>query len=251
MLCQKCGNCAKKCEHDAISFDKDGYPIFNRSVCLSCEKKTCEQACSSRAIKIVGTEYLEEELFNKIKSNSLFFRNSNGGVTLSGGEPLAQPEFVANFAQKCFDSGISVGIETCGYFDWEKAKGFIDKFDFYYYDIKCMNEDAHLRFTSKSNNLVKENLKRLAKIEPSKIIVTVAVIPHINDSDKEILEITSFCKSLGISKIRLLPYHSYGKSKYHELGRNYLMDDNVTFDMNKLKKYVELVIRNGIDCWIE
>jgi len=114
-FCQKCHRCVSLCPDKAISYNADGGVIFNdRNICEKCVARFCADACPENAIRTVGRRWTFEELYKKIQSNSLFYRNSGGGVTLSGGEPLSHPEFVHEFLKYLIKSAISVGVETCG-----------------------------------------------------------------------------------------------------------------------------------------
>lgn len=251
ILCRRCKQCISWCPENAVSIDHEGYPLFKRNICLSCVKNTCEKKCPVRAIKIVGKYWSAQALYERIKTNALFYRNSNGGVTLSGGEPFAQPEFVKEFLIHCEITGLSVGVETCGQFDWNRVKDFIDRFDFYYFDIKCMDTEIHKHVTGQGNEAILENLRRLAASNPEKIIVTIPVIPGINATAEMITKTADFCKDIGITRIRLLPYHALGKFKYRALGRKYLMKDDLFVRQTDLDMFKTIIISKEIYCWIE
>jgi len=201
----------------------------------------------SRAEKVMGKSYTPKSLYDKIISNLPYFKNSGGGVTLSGGEPLTQAEFVREFLKISKKNNLSIGLETCGYFEWEKVKDFIAKFDFYYFDIKVTDPQKHKRFTGKDNKIIFENFKKLAKINPLKITVTIAVIPAVNNSKKEISEIIKLCKENKISKIRLLPYHFMGKDKYEALGRKYPMKNTALLKHSEMEHLKKLILKSGIN----
>lgn len=201
--------------------------------------------------KTIGEKISAEKLYEKIKSNILFYKNSGGGVTLSGGEPFAQPEFANEFLKKCESVGISVGVETCGFFKWDKVKKFIDAFSFYYFDIKILDEKLHKNYTGKSNKLILKNLKNLAKNNAAKITLTITVVPGVNDSEKEMAKIAGLCKKLKIPNARLLPYHRFGAQKYEHLGRKYLMKTGVSVKNEDLEKFRKIMLSSGIKCKIE
>lgn len=226
-----------RCPENAASTDHEGYPLFKRNICLSCTKNTCEKKCPAKAIKIVGRHWSAQALYERIKTNALFYRNSNGGITLSGGEPFAQPEFVKEFLVHCEKTCLSVGAETCGLFDWNKVKDFIDRFDFYYFDIKCMDTEMHKLVTGQGNAAILENLRHLTVINPEKIIVTIPVIPGVNATTEMITETADFCKDTGITQIRLLPYHALGKFKYYALERKYLMEECIAVRQTDLEMF--------------
>ena len=124
-------------------------------------------------------------------------------------------------------------------------------FDFFYFDIKCLDTKVHRFFTGHGNEEILKNLARLTEIDPCKIIVTIPVIPEVNASEKTIAEIADYCRKLPIGKIRLIPYHSFGEFKYNALGREYLMPENLSVNRSDLENYRTLLLKKGIDCWIE
>jgi pyruvate formate lyase activating enzyme len=227
-LCQKCLDCLNSCPHLAVTIDDNGFPVFNRKLCSKCMNFECIKNCTSQGIKIIGEDITARELFNKIITNQLFYRNSGGGVTLSGGEPFSQPEFVNEFLELCTERGISVGIETCGLFNWNNVKNFIDKFEFFYFDLKCINPELHKLFTGSDNKIILKNLKLLTETSKEKITICIPLIPGFNDSSEVIDEIISCCRKLNLSKVRLLPYHNFGESKYSAIGSEYKMSDNIS-----------------------
>ncbi|MFH1010613.1 MAG: radical SAM protein, partial [bacterium] len=178
----------------------------------------------------------------------LFFRNSGGGVTLSGGEPLLQHEFVHDFLHECRRIGLSVGMESCGWFEWEAVEPFIRSFDFFYFDIKCMDSTLHRKFVGVDNGKILANLDRLAKIAASKITVTIPVIPGFNDTPENTSLTARYCRRLGVAGIRLLAYHSLGAGKYEELGRDYAMNDKAALPAGWLEELKEIVIDEGLIC---
>lgn len=251
VLCNKYHKCLSGCPNSAIALDSYGYPVFTREICQTCTARGCEERCPERAIKIVGRCWTAEELYDRVSAHALFYRNSGGGVTLSGGEPLAQPEFVEEFLSLCEKTGVSVGVETCGEFDWDKVKAFVDKFDFIYFDIKCLDTKIHQFVTGFGNEAILNNLVRLAKIDPSKVIVTIPVVPGINTSIEMMGEVAELCKMVNIEKVRLLPYHSFGVLKYDALGRQYLMERNLSVERSLLENYRAVMQEKGLGCWIE
>lgn len=251
ILCTKSYECRKVCPHNAITINNNNYPEFDRIKCKVCETKDCINACNYSALKIAGEYYTVDELIKKVLPNIAFYVNSGGGLTLSGGEPLAQPEFVKLLIQKSSEYKLTVGVETCGYFSWNEVEEFIDKLEFIYFDLKCIDDESYLEFTGSNEKIILENLTKLSKIDSSKIIITIPVVPDINDSADMMNKVIEFCKKLGIQKIRLLPYHTFGKGKYNDLGRGY--NFKTTRDLNPadLLQMRLVAEKAGITCWIE
>ncbi len=136
-------------------------------------------------------------------------------------------------------------------FDWGRVETFIAKFDFIYFDMKCLDAGLHLCVTGCGNGRIQENLTRLAELDPSRIIVTIPVILGVNTSEKMIGGIAEFCKKLNIVKMRLLPYHPFGEFKYNTQCREYLMARNLSIGQPELERYRTVIVESGIDCWIE
>lgn len=216
-------NLENLCDKDAIRKDKSGNPVFRKQVCDKCTDRVCIENSLHEELRLAGKRISAKELYKKVQAYTVFYENSNGGVTLSGGEPLVQPAFVREFLNLCAAGGITVGLETSGYFVWEDVKDFINKFDFIYYDIKHTDPEIHEQLTGKSNRLILENLHRLAEIMHEKITVSIPVIEPVNTSEENITAVASLLKKLNITKTRLLPYHAMGVQKYEELGRKYTL----------------------------
>jgi pyruvate formate lyase activating enzyme len=251
-LCKNCGTCIETCPYDAVTFDGSNNLIFKKEFCLVCKDKPCVAACNYDAIRIAGKRWKVNQLFDKVIVNAQYFANSGGGITLSGGEPLLQPEFVKAFVKKCTELGFSVGLETCGYFQWDKVKDFISDFGFIYFDIKCLDEELSRKYTGQSNARILENLKFLTNsIDTSKIIISVALIPEITATDENISSLIALCKKLGIGTVRLLPYHTLGKGKYAELGREYLMRNDLKITDEQVIKIQNKIEHVNITCIIE
>ncbi|TSA28309.1 glycyl-radical enzyme activating protein [bacterium] len=251
-LCKKCGKCIEICPYNAVAFNENGALTFNRDFCLICKNKPCVTACNNDAIRIAGIKWKVDDLFNKVIVNSQYFSNSGGGITLSGGEPLFQPEFVKAFLTKCTQLGLSVGLETCGYFKWDQVKDFITDFDFIYFDIKCLDDELSKKYTGQSSRIILQNLENLARtFDKRKIILSLPLIPEITATEENILSLIELCKKLGISTVRLLPYHTLGKGKYAELGREYKMKDDVKITDVGVRDIQQVFENENITCIIE
>ena len=197
--CMSCGACLKICEKDAES-------------CSVCGK--CSENCPTGAIRIYGKKYTFDAIFEIIERDKAYFDATGGGVTLSGGECMLYPDFVAEIAKRCHASGISVAIDTAGsvpFASFEKVMPYVELF---LYDIKAIDPDLHKKGTGVDNSLILNNLERLIA-SGKRVIARVPVIPGFND-DGELEKIKSFCEERKIP-YELLPYHSYGESKKNAL----------------------------------
>ena len=183
-----------------------------------------------------------EELFQEVNKNSPFYRRSNGGVTVGGGEPTMQLDFVTAFLKRCKQSYIHTAIETCGFVKWERFQKMLDYVDLVYMDVKHTDDGTHRELTGASNQLILENAGRVAAIRP--LIIRIPLIPGYNDSDDNMLDTAMFAAKLdkNLQRVELLPYHKFGTQTYGRLGREYkLVDVEAPSDghMERLKEIVE------------
>ena len=184
--------------------------------------------------KIVGRDVSAGEVADIVARDEAYYRRSGGGVSLSGGEALLQPEFAKAIFALCKARGINTAIETTGAVDFEKIKDVIPYIDYFLMDIKHMNSKKHKAYCGYGNERVLENARKISGMAKS-YSVRVPVIPGFNDSTEEIAEIAKFSKSLpNVSKLHLLPYHRLGQDKYAGLGRAYELTDILPPDNAKM-----------------
>jgi len=179
----------------------------------------------------------------EISKDQIFFEESGGGVTFSGGEPLMQPEYLKEILQRCRQSGFSTTLDTTGYAPPDVFSSIIDLVDLFLYDIKFIDDRLHQKYSGVSNFNILLNLRNLIKLEKS-VILRLPVIPGITDQEKNINDIMNFTRSLnqGEIKIDLLPYHKIARHKYEKLNKDYLMGETKvpsSIQMNHLKKKLE------------
>lgn len=222
--CNECSGCISSCENNAISFDSDNKAIINRDKCSNC--LMCSSDCPTGAITTQGTLKTIKEILDIVEKDSVFYTHSEGGVTISGGEPLMQGEFIINLLKQAKKRRINTAIETCGYADYEILKGCAENLDTILFDIKSLNDEKHKKFTGVSNKLILENFNKLCIDFPNlKKIVRTPVIPTFNDNEEDIKEIAGFLKNKPNVNYEILTYHKFGEGKYKSLGRKYLMGD--------------------------
>ncbi|WP_286974414.1 glycyl-radical enzyme activating protein [Acetomicrobium sp. UBA5826] len=218
--CMHCGTCTHVCPMGAIEFD--GIPIIRRSMCIACG--SCSAACPSDALKLIGREYTVGELMKEIERDVLYFDNSGGGVTFSGGEPLYQHEFLLEVLKECKKIDIHRTLDTSGFAPQEVLASVADYVDLFLYDLKLIDEKEHIKYTGVSNAQIKENLHFLVNYGRAKdIILRFPVIPGINDTPDNVDDMVEFISTLkGLREIDLLPYHDVSE-KYNRLDRDYKM----------------------------
>jgi len=218
--CIGCGECVKNCPRETIS-SVGQHVSINREHCDLCGK--CSQKCPSDALVIIGKEMKVEEIIKEIEKDVLFYDESEGGVTFSGGEPLMQPSFLNALLEKCREKNIHTAVDTCGYAPYETINKISDNVDLFLYDIKMMDDKKHRKHTGLSNKLILENFKKLTK-NGRNLLVRFAIIPGVNDNEDNITKTANFMLSCGIKQINLLPYHRAGIEKYKSLGRTYRLE---------------------------
>ena len=222
-LCIGCGKCLAECMHEALSL-KESKISIDREKCTACG--ACAAVCRQKAITLVGEEYSPQEVLDDVKSDIAFYKNSGGGVTLSGGEVLMQADFSTELLKLCREAGISTAIETTCYANWEKVKQIVDQTDLVLLDLKHMDSDTHKRLTGVPNELILENAKKIKSELDKPIWARIPVIPGQNDSDENITATAEFVSTyLGNeTQVHLLPYHNMGEGKKEMLGYNNFTD---------------------------
>jgi pyruvate formate lyase activating enzyme len=215
--CIKCGQCVEVCPEHAIAFTNE-VPHADTALCSRCG--SCVTACPSQARAIAGRQVTVEDVLAEIVKDRVFYDESGGGATFSGGEPLMQPEFLHELLEQCQRQGIHTAVDTCCYVSQTVIKKTSSLANLFLCDIKHLNPDKHKQFTGVENGLILENIAFLAASGCS-IIVRIPVVPGFNDTPEEINAIVQFVKSLKtIQQIDLLPYNSGGVSKARRLGRD-------------------------------
>ena len=240
--CTGCGKCVETCPQKAITV-VNGKSSTNRALCKGCGK--CAEVCPNEARDLIGKEMTAGEVFKDVNSDAIFYQRSGGGVTVSGGDPVAQPEFVIAILKMCKDAGLHTALETSGVAEWHAFKKILAYTDMVLYDFKHMNGEEHKKFTGKSNKLVLENAKKIIVEFPQiAFVARVPVIPGYNDSEENIVMIARFiAEELGDSiKVHLLPYHKLGTTKYERLedtGKIIHVEPPNDEHMEELRKLVE------------
>jgi pyruvate formate lyase activating enzyme len=215
--CTGCGECVENCPPRAITLQADHVTI-NRNKCSTCG--TCSQTCPSNALSIVGRQANVSEVVEEIERDRVFYDESEGGVTFSGGEPLMQPRFLNALLSECRERGIHTTVDTCGHAPIETIHQISGKADLFLYDLKTMDATKHAKFTGASNTKILRNLTELA--QHNSIVISFPIIPGTNDDDKNVAETARLASSLpNVIQVNLLPYHRAGIDKYKSLGKPY------------------------------
>ena len=176
--------------------------------------------------KVIGRDVTVREMIEEVEKDRVYYYRSGGGMTLSGGECLCQPEFAGALLRAAKERGISTAIESMACAKWETIETILPYLDTYLMDIKHTNPAKHKEFTGRSNELMLENAKKIADSHMTELSIRVPVIPGFNDTEIEIRDIAEYVRKLGnVRRMHLLPYHRLGQDKYDGLNRPYLMGD--------------------------
>lgn len=236
--CSHCGICEKRCDNNCIEI-KDNTIITTTENCTGCEK--CLDYCVNNARELKGQTMTTEELLREVEKDKVFYDESNGGVTFSGGEPLMHAKFLFEALKMCKEKEIHTTIDTSGFSSWENIEMIAPYVDLFLFDIKHMDSDAHKKYTGVGNEIILENLKKLNNIT-SNIYIRLPIIPTINDDENNIQKLIEFISTLRIKKVNLLPYHKIGMDKYERINMEYKMpeiNEPSQEYMNGLKKSFE------------
>ena len=217
--CIGCGACREACSRGAIAADLS----VNAELCTLCGE--CVIACYAEAREMVGREMSVAQVMAEIERDVPFYDESGGGVTFSGGEPLAQPDFLLALLQACREREIHTAVDTCGFAPWQVLDKIRRHVDLFLYDLKLMDEAEHIRYTGVSNKLILKNLEMLAE-RGHDITLRVPIIPGINDSDEHIRQLGAFAATLPhLNRVDVLPYHNIAAEKYQRLDRVYKLPE--------------------------
>jgi pyruvate formate lyase activating enzyme len=239
-LCKLCGNCVNACPENALSLTTTGLEI-NRSLCSACG--LCAAACNTGALEISGKEYSVDETVSSLLKDRFYYEVSGGGVTISGGEPLLQDEFVKSILIKLKSLNIHTAVETAGLVEWKAIKNILDYTDLFLYDIKHLQNEKHISGTGDENNLILENLKKLLD-SGAEVIIRYPLIPGFNMDREYVFQLIDFLLLLKVNTIHLLPYHNLGISKYWRLNRVYELS-NLSPPSSEEIKEIEMILRDN------
>ncbi len=242
--CTGCGCCLKACPKKAISI-KEGIAVTDKDTCNACG--ICRDYCLQNIRELSGKYYTVQELVKEIEKDKIFYENSQGGVTLSGGEVLTQElVFLEELLCTLHGKGYRINIDTSGYAPYQVFERILPYVHTFLYDLKLLDPEVHKKYTGTDNLLIKENLKKLSA-EKASIWIRIPVIGGVNASDYSLRQIAEFLAAENISfqQINLLPYHNTGSSKYKRLQKNYEGEEFYTPSEEEMKSYRSIFEQYG------
>jgi pyruvate formate lyase activating enzyme len=242
--CVRCGRCIEVCSQGAISM-VDGQPVTDVKKCQLCG--ACVDACLAGAREIIGQQMSVTEVMTEIEKDRIFYDQSGGGVTFSGGEPLMQPEFLLALLSQCRLVGIHTAVDTTCYAEPQVIKDVLSKTDMLLCDLKHMNSSMHERYTGVGNDLILDNIRNLAEAG-MKIIIRVPIIPGFNDDQTNIEQTARFAKTLkSVNRIDILPYNRGGLEKAVRLTNDFdLMQTQAPSD-EEMKDIADKIRSHGFE----
>jgi pyruvate formate lyase activating enzyme len=238
--CLQCGECVSVCPHNAI-VDVNG-SLETDSQCVACG--TCVPVCAADARQIAGRWMTVREVMQQIEKDLVFYDESFGGVTFSGGEPLYQPAFLHALLDACAERQLHTVVETCGYAHRDLLLTLSKKVDVFYYDLKIIDSEKHRKYVGVPNNEIVGNLEALAE-QGNSVVVRIPVIPGINDDPGEIQGMARLLQRSQLHKVHLLPYHRAGTGKYARLHMPYLLGDVEAASSESIQSIAQQLEQSG------
>lgn len=234
--CIGCQSCVRACPEHCLKLTEEGIAI-DRARCSMCG--LCEEACPGKALHFDGTEMTVEQVMDEVSADRMFYQNSGGGVTLSGGEALAQKDFALDLLKACKEIGLHTALETTACVPYASFSEIVDHVDHLFIDVKHLSPEKHKAVSGADNALILENIVKIQRRHPS-VHIRIPVIPTINDTEPELESIAAFLEPLsGIKDIELLQYHDLGLTKYAQIGRPYPLESVAKYDMARLENLVD------------
>lgn len=240
--CVRCSTCVHTCPEKAVFLSDDGVSI-NPDSCIGCLK--CVHGCPGEALSYEGESKTVQEVVKVCLQDLDFYETSGGGVTISGGEGMAQPEFLEALLIELKKHQIHLAIETTGYTKPDVFQRLAPMFDLLLFDVKHYDSDRHYEGTHVHNKQIVENLK-WAIAQGIKVLPRIPVIPGFNASPEDAAGIARLLQQIGTQQVQLLPFHQFGENKYHKLCQKYEYENVAALHEDDLTDYQRIFTENGI-----
>ena len=241
--CIGCKRCFEACSTGALRLEGD-VRVYEEERCVLCGQ--CVDVCYAEAQVMEGRPITVEDALVEIEKDRPFYDNSGGGMTISGGVPLAQKAFVKELLRRCKERGIHTALDTCGFAPWSDIKQVMPFVDLILFDIKAMDPGEHKKFTGVDNLLILENLHKLAREEPV-LWIRIPVVPGCNDTKRNMEAMAAFLQDFkNIRYVELLPYHRLAESKYKRMNQHYSLEDTRPPIEEKMQALEACLKRHGL-----
>jgi len=247
--CIKCDTCIETCKQKALKFSKKGL-VINRVKCISCGE--CVEECPSTAITMLGKWWTLDDLFREVEKDKVYYTKSGGGITVSGGEPTMQPDFIQKFLKKCKENGISTALDTCGYASRTTYEKILPYVDLVLFDIKVIDSKLHEEFTNVPNERILENAVWLAdklKKDNKKMWIRTPMIPNYTATDENIKGIGEFI----VNKLNnfphrwdLLAFNNLCTAKYERLDLEWPLKNEPLMKKEEMEHFFEIAKETGV-----
>lgn len=251
-LCTGCNDCLDVCAENAISIvSKDGkFSIkIDRDKCTKCGK--CVEVCFVGALKFYGQKMTVDEVLDVVVKDKSYYAKSGGGVTIGGGEPLVQADFLAVLLNECQESGLHTAIDTCGFYSTSELDKVLPFVDLFLYDLKLIDSQKHKQFTGQDNDMILRNARLIVETGVE-MYIRVPLIAGKTDSEENLGAIARYVSELDNTiHVDLVPYHRFGMGKYEMLDMSYKLVDTEYLNEEKLEKAKQVFVRYGLDCEIQ
>ncbi len=268
--CINCGNCRSACPADAMKEtrkqptypDQKGWKgkigskiiTINKDKCLNCFQ--CVDACDFDALIVSGKFMTVDEVIKEVEKDIPFYEQSGGGLTISGGEPTAQPEFALALLKAAKQKGINTALDTSGYQSWAILEKLLDYTDYVLYDLKHLDRAKHIAFTGVSNDLILANLEKLIQKPDLTTYIRLPLLPGVNDSEENIQATGKYIQSLGLKTVYLLPAHPFAGQSYRLVGMDYPFPIGDSYPEEKAKVAKSILESYDLDvkmwiAWVE
>lgn len=244
--CTGCGACVKACPSGAIRME-DGKAVTDHDKCTGCG--VCTDYCLQNIREIAGEAYEIRDLVKMLRKDQMFYEESGGGVTLSGGEVMCMDmDYIEKLVKELHHHGISVTIDTCGYAPYENFERILPYVDTFLYDIKAIDNTVHKKYIGVDNTLILENLEKLSQAQ-GRIYIRIPTIKGVNADRESMQAVIDWLKThnIHVAQVNLLPYHNTGSSKYGRLETAYEGDSLSTPDKEEMQQLVDMFQKAGFN----